>query len=226
MNNELNINCIETFVSWQGEGKSAGQRMLIVRFKRCNKIESGKGCSWCDTKLKLRISVEYSISLDDIQKILDKEKCGLLITGGCPTYDTNLDQTVSMLNNLNYSISNVESNGYDLFKLISKVEPSKNVNYSYSPKIFTIDDLQDEIEKSEKLALIPNVYFKIVYDGRALIDQYLDFIETLNINSRVFLMTEGTSKEDLIKNSGKVFDVAEYYKFNFSSRDHIIYGFV
>ena len=86
------IKCIETFVSWQGEGFSSGQRMLIVRFKRCNRVESGRGCPWCDTQIKMRTNIEYSISLDKIQEILDKDKCGILITGGCPTYSTNFDQ--------------------------------------------------------------------------------------------------------------------------------------
>ena len=39
-------------------------------------------------------------------------------------------------------------------------------------------------------------------------------------------MPEGKTREELINNSPKVFDVAEKYKTNFSSRDHIIYGFI
>ena len=220
------IKCIETFVSWQGEGQDCGKRMLIMRFKRCNRIEAGKGCPWCDTAIKLRISAEYSLSLNDIQKLLDKEKCGILLTGGCPTFDSNLHQTILMLNNLNYPIANVESNGYQLLKLIERVDLNKNVNYSYSPKIFNNEELYEEIEKSKKLSLISNVYFKIVYDGRALIDQYLEALEELDINSKVFIMPQGVTKEELIINSPDAINAAELYKFNFSSRSHIIYGFI
>ena len=223
---EESINCIETFVSWQGEGISTGQRMLIVRFKKCNRIEEGKGCPWCDTALKLRISVEYSITLNKIQKILDEEKCGILITGGCPTYSTNFDQTILMLNKLNYPITNVESNGYKLEELIKLVNPEKPVNFSYSPKIFTDEELHNEIEKSEKLAKYSNVYFKIVYENRELVTRFLDHIENLNIHHKVFIMTKGSTRDELIKNSPDALDIAEEYKFNFSSRTHIIYNFI
>lgn len=220
------INCIETIVSWQGENQDSGKRMFILRFKRCNRIEAGKGCRWCDTKTKLRISAEYSITLNEIQKILDKEKCGILITGGCPTYSTNFNQTLLMLNNLKYSIANVESNGHRLIELVKLSNLDKPINFSYSPKIFTLDELHTEIEKSKELSKYSNVYFKIVYEDNELINQYLDFVETLEINPRVFLMPEGETREKLIKNSPVVFDAAELYKFNFSSRNHIIYGFI
>jgi hypothetical protein len=39
-------------------------------------------------------------------------------------------------------------------------------------------------------------------------------------------MPKGTNRADLIKNAGPVFDACEKYNFNFSSRDHIIFGFV
>jgi hypothetical protein len=43
---------------------------------------------------------------------------------------------------------------------------------------------------------------------------------------RVWLMPKGTTRVDLIRNAGPVFDACEKYNFNFSSRSHIIFGFV
>jgi len=40
------------------------------------------------------------------------------------------------------------------------------------------------------------------------------------------MMPEGVTRPDLIKNAEKVFDMCEKYKLNFSSRSHILYGFV
>lgn len=217
-----NINLIECIRStWQGEGKDVGVRTTLCRFKKCQ-----KQCIWCDTMVKMRISEESEYSIKQLQKVLDEENTSLMITGGEPTFSTNFDQTYAMLTTLKYPLANVESNGYRLIELILKVGRSKNINYMYSPKIFTIKELKKEKETSNLLKDYPNVYFKIVYEDNDLINDYLHWLDTLNINNKIYLMPEGTSKEDLIKNSGKVFDKCEEYKFNFSSREHIIYSFI
>jgi hypothetical protein len=103
----------------------------------------------------------------------------------------------------------------------------------YSPKIFTPDDL--ELAKSRTTLLLtsyPNkVYIKVVYEDRGVVNQYCDWLSKFignNISNfnKVWLMPEGTTRADLISNSGMVFDVCEKYRFNFSSRSHIIFGFV
>ena len=223
---ETEVQLIEFFCSFQGEGVDAGQAMVILRFKTCNRIESGRGCPWCDTAVRLRISQPFKLSLSEIQKVVTKNKCGLLITGGCPTFSTNFDQTVDLLNKINYSIANVESNGYRLPQLIEKVDPTKNVHYMYSPKIFTETEFQEELIRTKKLKKYEKVFVKVVFEDRSLIIKYLEFLSKLDINQRVFLMPEGDTREKLIEHSSKVFDACERYKFNFSSRTHIIYGFV
>lgn len=220
------IRIIENSISWQGESVNSGKRVLILRFKTCDRIESNKGCAFCDTKIKLRNSYPYLIKLSTIQEIINKEKVGLLITGGEPTFSFNFDSTLNILNRLDYSFADVESNGYRLPKLIEQTISNNLINYSYSPKIFNEQELENEIKKSEGLSTIPNVTFKIVYENRELLNEYLEFIEELNINQRVFLMIKGVTKEELLKNAPEVFDIAEKYKFNFSSRNHIIYNFI
>jgi len=198
--------------TFQGEGVDSGKRVSLFRFKYCN-----KKCKWCDTLLKMRIQQEAKYRIVDLQKILDEEKTIPMITGGEPTIKNHFNDNSS---------ANIESNGFNLLKLIEKVNPSKKVKYSYSPKIFAEDDLKIEIEKSKKLSKISNVYFKIVYEKRDLIEEYLEFVEELNINQRVYLMVKGITREELLKNASEVFDIAEKLRFNFSSRDHIIYNFI
>ncbi len=50
------VRAIEVFITYQGEGPDSGQRMLLVRYKRCN-----RNCPWCDTEVKMRISHEFEI---------------------------------------------------------------------------------------------------------------------------------------------------------------------
>ena len=220
------VNLIENFRSFQGEGPDIGRAMLILRFRTCN-----LKCPWCDTSVKMRISAESPHQLEDIQKQINDTNCGILVTGGEPTVPKHYDEALSLLNELDYPIANVESNGFKLPELILSTSKYKNIKFMYSPKIFTVDDLGRSVEKTKNLLDFDTVYIKVVYEERAIVIEYLEILSNLIKKDRfksrrVWLMPEGTNRSTLIKNAEKVFDAAEKYKFNFSSRSHIIYGFV
>lgn len=220
------VRLIESIVTWQGEGPDSGVRMLLCRFKRCNRAYSGNACPWCDTNVKMRCLVETEFSLGDLQHEIELNNVGLMITGGEPTFGINLNGTVRMLNTLKYPVANVETNGHQLEKLIESVPSTKKVKYIYSPKLFSQEDIDFSVDLCKKIADNPKVFIKFVYERNNVSDSFLEILSNLNINHRVFLMPEGTTKEKLLENSPIVFDAAETFKFNFSSRNHIIYGFV
>ena len=144
----------------------------------------------------------YEYKLKNLQDIINKENVGLVVTGGCPTFGYHFNDTIKMLNKLDYSIANVESNGYRLLDLIKEINPNKNVHYMYSPKIFSKNELEQEIEKTSQLGNNKNVFFKIVYQENELIEAYLNYISTIrNINQRVYLMPEGKTRDEILKNS-------------------------
>lgn len=218
------VNLIENFVSWQGEGPDSGQAMIILRFKTCN-----LKCSWCDTSVKMRISAEAPYSLNEIQKTIYERRAGILVTGGEPTVPKHIDEAVMLLNELDYPIANVESNGYMLEELIKRTNDSHNVHFIYSPKIFTREDFHPVLTKTESLLEYPQVIIKVVYEENDLVKEYLEWLTmmiTVEESHRVWLMPEGVTRADLIRNSEKVFDACEKYNFNFSSRSHLIFGFV
>ncbi|HUU87208.1 MAG TPA: 7-carboxy-7-deazaguanine synthase QueE [Candidatus Glassbacteria bacterium] len=219
------VKLIENFVSWQGEGPDSGRAMAILRFKTCD-----RKCSWCDTAVKMRISAEAPYKISDIQKILYEAKAGILITGGEPTVARHFDECVMLLNELSYPVANVESNGHALLQLVKTVKPNDFIKYIYSPKIFNEKDLDLANELTENIVGFPNVHIKVVYEDNPLVIKYLDRLhehyENLAWQHRIWLMPEGTTRTDLIRNAGMVFDACERYKFNFSSRSHIIFGFV
>jgi organic radical activating enzyme len=206
----------------QGEGIDVGKRMSLFRFKYCN-----KKCKFCDTLVKMRIQQEAEYKITDLQNILDEEKTNPMITGGEPTIERHFNDTLKLINILNYKgVANLETNGYNLLELIKKIDKSKKINISYSPKMFSKKELEEEIDRSKELKNYLNVYYKILYQDNNLIKKYLEFLEQLDINDRVWLMPEGVNRADLIRNSEKVFDACEKYRFNFSTRSHIIYGFI
>ena len=219
------VRLIENFVSWQGEGPDSGQAMIILRFKTCN-----LKCPWCDTSVKMRISAEAPYKISDIQTSILDNKAGILITGGEPTVPRHFDEAVGLLNNLKYPIANVESNGLQLEELIQETEDSpNNIHFMYSPKFFTSVDLDLAFKKTESLLQYPNLFIKVVYEDRPMVEEYLTWLSriiTIQQANKVWLMPEGVTRADLIRNSEAVFNVCEKYKFNFSSRSHIIFGFV
>jgi organic radical activating enzyme len=215
------INLIECINTWQGEGKLSGTRMLLCRFKYCN-----KKCSWCDTLVKMRAVQEAEFKISKLQEIIDNENTGLMITGGEPTFSNQLKQTINMLNNLSYPVANVETNGLDLLELIKKVDHSKNVHYSYSPKIFNEKEWETALELSEILESNLNVYMKIVYANEPLVYDFLKAVIGVFPSNRIYLMPQGKTKEEMFSNAVDVFDKAEEFKTNVSSRMHLVYDFV
>lgn len=217
------IECINTF---QGEGPQRGYRMLLFRFKYCDRVENKNPCKYCDTLVKMRVQQEAEYSIDLLQKIIDKEKIGILITGGEPAYGDQYYSTIEMLTKLNYPYANVETNGHrlkDLLDVVPKIHP---VKFIYSPKFFTEEELDAEIERTPYVFHDPRVIVKLVYQNNILVHDYLYFLKENEMNWKVFLMPEGTTREKIIENAAETFDAAEKYKVGFSSRDHIIYGFV
>ena len=218
------VRLIENFVSWQGEGPDSGRTMIILRFKTCN-----LRCSWCDTSVKMRISAEAPYSLEDIQATINDRKAGILVTGGEPTVPKHFDEAVMLLNDLDYPIANVESNGFKLYELIGEVDPTKPIKFMYSPKIFSEKSIQTAIDTLDKLAGHNKVYVKVVYDGSDHVMEFLEYLgdqDDLLWEQRIWLMPEGITRADLIKNAEKTFDLCEKFRFNFSSRSQVIFGFV
>lgn len=223
----MEIKVIENFQSFQGEGPDSGTRQLILRFKVCNRVRDGHGCQFCDTKLKMRISNEMTVSLKEIQKVVSNNKTGILCTGGEPTSEENIESTIKLINKIDCNLWNIETNGYQLIKLIEQVDVSKNVKYILSPKIFSEEDYNFYTELIPKIQNNKNIFIKLVYEERDLVIRFLDYLQVIGFdNQRIYLMPEGINREQILEHVSKVFDAAEKYKTNFSSREHIIYGFV
>lgn len=220
------IECINT---WQGEGPNVGQRMLLCRFKYCN-----LRCPWCDTRVKMRAEQEAEFNIPQLQEIIDNEKVGLMITGGEPTFsapqNNQFNSTSLMLTELYYPIANVETNGYMLLHLMEVVRDDKPVNYIYSPKLFNGKDLETAISNIQILIKRPhfhNVFLKPVCEPTTEVIEFLKFLNHVQFpHNQVYLMIQGKSREELLKNAPDVFDMAEEYKFNISSREHLIFDFV
>lgn len=215
------IECINTY---QGEGMNTGYRMLLCRFKFCN-----LKCKFCDTLVKMRVYQEAEYKLCDLQKIISDQNLGLMITGGEPTHKKHFEESLLLLNKLNYPLANVESNGFNLIDLIREVDPDKSVNFMYSPKIFNDEQWEHAIKLTSDLTLLKNknVYLKLVIQpDDDLMEDFLNVIQKIYPTEKIYLMPMGETKAELMKNAPLIFDLAEQFKTNVTSRMHLIYDFI
>jgi len=223
-----NFFAVQVLKTWQGEGVDSGKKVLMIRFKKCNRIEFNQPCPFCDTRILTSNSIESVYSIEQTQEIIKEYNLGLLITGGEPTFEINLDYTNNILKNLEFPFVNIETNGYNLEKLINdNINSDKEIRYIFSPKIFNKNDFEFNKNLILKIKNNKNVFIKLVYLESKFILDCLNFLKEINFNNnRLYLMPEGKTREELLKNSAKVFDMAEKFNCNFSSRDHIIYDFI
>lgn len=229
------IKLIECFRTYQGEGPDSGRAMLLLRFKTCN-----LKCHFCDTAVKMRISQEGTYTIPQLQSKINEYRCGLLITGGEPTFTPHYNETITLLENLEYKVANVETNGHQLEKLLmTKQFINRPVKFIYSPKIFNTKSERDAITLTNTILDHPQVYIKIPFENtgcvnsycRWLVDEISDrekrnLIDEHLLDNKVWMMPLGDNELDQKTNSADVMDSCEEYKFNFTGRLHTMYNFI
>lgn len=219
MKSDMSIKAIECFSTYQGEGLFSGKRVVLIRFKECN-----RDCWYCDTKNKMKYYEEGEYKLEDIQKLIDVECANLLITGGEVTFNKNFHQTILLSNKLKYSEMYIETNGYKLEELYQYVKNNKNIYFVYSPKIFNDKDLFSDPTDVFMNLIGRNLIIKVLYDGtNPFVEKYLNKI--IKYRDCVYLQPMGSTKEDVLKNMKVVLEAADKYKFNISSRLHLVHDF-
>lgn len=235
------IPLIDLISTYQGEGPNCGKRMVLSRFKYCN-----KHCPFCDTYNMMMDKKTTFVSLKDIDEML-KTSPNLMITGGEPTLDnkvpdnsTELNQltcTLFMISALSYDFVDIETNGYKIQDLVEhiyfvKQYKTKNINVSWSPKFIIDKDWDDNIQKLKHLIdthLTDNVTLKVVIGDD--LEQYKRFVYTAikeygwNSN-KLYLMPKGTNLQDINESMKEVLNVASDLCCNISTRLHIIHNFI
>lgn len=109
---------VEIFETLQGEGWNTGMPAIFVRFGKCN-----LACSWCDTNYHDFRFMTLNQIIDNVQKF---NTHNIIITGGEPTIQPNLEKLLDKLKELGYFLA-IETNAI-------KAVPSQ-INYiATSPK--------------------------------------------------------------------------------------------
>ena len=199
------FNIIEKFVSIDGEGPSAGELAVFIRFQGCN-----LRCSWCDTT--------YSFDKSEITEVLSAEEIysyiketgvsNVTLTGGEPLFQENIDEILSLLNaDIDLTV-HIETNGaidiltfkekYPnlIFILDYKLPSSKmtnlmvleNFNHVEKTDVYKFvlgseEDLQEAYKIITKFDLVDKclVYFSPVF-GAIELEDIVEFMKEKKLN--------------------------------------------
>lgn len=214
----------------QGEGELIGKKMLLMRVLGCP-IQ----CENCDsyhTWDKTRLTdyqKEYSVEVlaKEISIILhDKQIEYLMITGGEPQLYRNEIVELFKILRVEHSNLKLEIETTGLVSWPQQLTHNSYVHFDLSPKI---GSLVPKL-KSQRWKIFDefiNWYNVKVVVSPERLDQDLqaiqEFQKQYNIpNDKIYLMPFGTTREEIIFTSPLIIEKAFEYKYNFSSRMHIL----
>jgi len=215
----------ETFgVTLQGEGRSAGRPAFFVRLGLCN-----LDCKWCDTPYtwdwtgKNGVAYERSslshMSVDNVLAVIPDDCQRVVISGGEPMIQRKA--LVDLISRMPHHLAvEIETNG--------TLDPSDMppfVHFNVSPKLshsgvplnkaINIDVLQTYRDLDAD--------FKFVVSTPADIDDIRLLQERVGIDSdKIWIMPEGRSAKDILREMEMWFALAADNRWNLSTRLHVL----
>lgn len=230
------INLSEIFVTIQGEGRYLGLPSIFVRTSGCN-----LRCQWgetiCDTPYtswhsESRIT-EVDAVVDEILEFASKfERIkNIVLTGGEPLLQKNIDDVLSKLSKRNFFIS-LETNG-TIYKSLPiqfvSISPKLGSSVPISSKYASSHDMI-RYNKEALRSWISNYQYQlkfVINDDVNDEEEILRIISELEISEddHIYLMPQGTTREQIHENSRKCIALSIKYGWRYTPRAHIeIYG--
>lgn len=206
----------EIFYSLQGEGKLIGTPSVFVRIAGCP-----LRCTWCDTKYAWPNDAGTDCSIEDIkQKILAHETRHIVITGGEPMANPQLDDLLKAIAHPNRHIT-IETSG---------IEYIGDLNcdlMSISPKLAnSTDNGQSQLNTETLQKLIGNYKYqlKFVVDRPEDLNEIAACLEQLqNVNPyNILLMPQARTIKEHIEKLPMLAEICKQTGFTLAPRLQII----
>lgn len=229
----------------QGEGKKVGTPSVFIRFGKCNMQCSGFNVEYetpsgikklsCDSYYAVDKAFKHTWKsyethtqiIHEVEKILPKYKCDIVITGGEPLIYWNNQEFQKLLE---YYITHG-------FKVTIETNASLNItlDHAYQKEILfsmsvKLSNSQEPLKKRINLATLNTIctqakahYLKFVIDKGFLENAREEIAMILKDipPTEVFLMPMGDSAQQIDENSEAVIEMAIEHGFNYSDRLHI-----
>jgi len=217
----------EIYQSRQGEGLLTGTPSVFVRTSGCN-----LRCEFCDTPFASWKPEGKKFSIDQIiaqiQNVADKSK-HVVLTGGEPMLPREVNELCKEIKTAGFHIT-IETAGTIFHQLDCDL-------MSISPKLSNSDPNleragewlakhQAKRKRPDIVKHLMEVYeyqLKFVVDSRDDLPEILEYLETISPEdvSRVLLMPQGISIEELSKRQEWLVPICEQHGFTFCPRKHI-----
>jgi 7-carboxy-7-deazaguanine synthase len=214
----------EIFYSCQMEGPNIGKPSVFVRFWGCNLkcAFDGKSCDTPYATITGRSKAKKMRTQDIIAEIKKYKSNHIVFTGGEPLiYQLHIVRIMEQL----YPIytAEVETNAtIPITQTLSKLIDQFNLSVKLKSSNQTIGFNEKRVNNNA-IGSFPTYksVFKFVVSNKYDIDE-INSIAKEFPKIKVYLMPQGTTREEIIKNSSKVVDLCLKHNYNFSPREHII----
>jgi 7-carboxy-7-deazaguanine synthase len=214
----------EIFYSIQGEGFLAGVPSVFVRLAGCP-----LRCRWCDTKYAWDPMDGQEQSITEIVPTVRQWPCKfVVITGGEPMINSDLPQLVNQLKVVGKHIT-IETAG------IKFIEDLRCDLMSISPKLSNSTPSDPAIASSHEASRLDEAILRKLIDNykyqlKFVVDSQNDLAEVQktikkigNVDlSRVMLMPQAATREELLAKSPMVAEMCKNSGFAFSQRLQIL----
>jgi len=209
----------------QGEGPQTGRACSFVRFGACN-----LSCSWCDSAYTWNAKLyppREQITILEADEVLARipDAPMLIITGGEPLMQQKRAGWLDFLKGARerFAFIAIETNG----TIVPTPETVEHIDqFVVSPKLSTVDMLrkkQDRTPKQVWADLGKPVDFKIVVSTPEDVPEALRISDAAGIDrTKLWLMPEGVTTEELDKKWPWVFEAAAKHHCNASHRLHVL----
>lgn len=241
------INVTECIPVIQGEGKYTGHPSFLIRTSGCNLNCQFKG-SLCDASKESwnhNNTTNKLFSLDDINSVFKKHPKikKVFITGGNPTTNAKMFLSILKVCKENGLTVHIEDNGTQF----SEEFLGKGINFiSLSPKLKNsipkvgsfVKEIGREVSESDKKTHLKNYrnieslrnwiayhayQLKFVVSDEEELQEIEDLIDEIGADrSKVYLMPEGATRDQLESRRKWVYETCLRLGYNYTDRLHIL----
>lgn len=175
------MNIVEKFLSIDGEGPTAGELAVFVRFTGCN-----LRCSWCDTVYSFDTCTETLTPHEIYEYIKSQKVKNVTLTGGEPLIQPEIGELLALLDGDEDLLVHIETNGaVDATEFKNKY---KNISFVFDYKL-PQSGMTDRMCKQNLLIADKNDVYKFVVGSKTDLSAAHEIIEKYGLirKTRVYL---------------------------------------
>ncbi|HCW53254.1 MAG TPA: putative 7-carboxy-7-deazaguanine synthase QueE [Clostridium sp.] len=174
------FNIIEKFLSIDGEGPTAGELAIFIRFQGCN-----LRCSWCDTKYSWSENdITEKLSSDEIYNYIKSNRVSnVTLTGGEPLIQENIEELLEILSNDDDLTVHIETNGAINIGDFKEAIKGDNISYIVDFKLPS-SNMTEKMDMENLNLVSENDVYKFVVGSKEDLQKAYEIITEYELTSK------------------------------------------